>query len=210
MANKNELREKYSKLTGKDWDPNWTGKQLVDKIRDAKNSKSSKKDEKDDSSASNKEVIGQINALTDAVNKIGNAVMSVAERVEKLEGDKTEETPLNTNDDYDTETDETINSTPVPKKFREIVDNVLSPDFGIVVEDSEDGMDFSFTLVVPKKYSSLSKEEIAAKKQDLRSIKIPRAKGENGVREWCKLVRQNLNRYYTKEGVKSPFNNEIE
>ena len=102
--------------------------------------------------------------------------------------------------------DETYPQQYVPPKYRQIVTELLSEEFGITVTDFEDRTDFQVNIVVPEKYSSVSKEDREKGVEDIRSRMIPRALGENGVREWCSLIRQNLNKYYTQSGHASPFN----
>lgn len=106
--------------------------------------------------------------------------------------------------------DDTYPKDYIPPKFRKIVDENLSPEFGARVVDFEDRTDFQFDIVVPEKYSSVTKEDREKGVQDIRTRIIPRALGENGVREWCQLIRKNLNRYYTNEGKASPFINSAE
>jgi len=93
----------------------------------------------------------------------------------------------------------------VPQKYRQIVDEILSSEFGFDVEESPESMDFTIKIVVPEKYSALTAVEKQAKVKDIRSKVISRALGENGVREWCIKVRENLNKFYTSSGVISPF-----
>ena len=102
--------------------------------------------------------------------------------------------------------DETYPENYVPSKFRKIVDETLSKDFGVNVVDFEDRTDFQLNIVVPDKYSSISISDKEKGLKDIRSRLIPRALGENGVKEWCMLIRKNLNRFYQIEGVQSPFN----
>lgn len=101
--------------------------------------------------------------------------------------------------------DETYPKSYLPPAYRKIVDGVLSKDFGAEVTDFEDRTDFMFTIVVPDKYSSVSKEDRDRGVQDRRSRMISRALGENGIKEWCQLVRKNLSKYYATEGKASPF-----
>lgn len=106
--------------------------------------------------------------------------------------------------------DETYPKDYIPPKFRKIVNEFLSEDFGARVVDFEDRTDFQFDIIVPEKYSSVTKEDRAKGVQDIRTRIIPRALGENGVREWCQLIRKNLNKFYTNEGKASPFTNSAE
>lgn len=105
--------------------------------------------------------------------------------------------------------DETYPEEYVPPKFRKIVDEILSKDFGLKIDDFPDRTDMQINIIVPEKYSSLSKEDREKGAQDIRSRIVPRAMGENGVKEWCQLIRTNLSKYYTKEGVQSPFSNAL-
>lgn len=93
----------------------------------------------------------------------------------------------------------------MPPKYRKIVDEVLSPEFKARVQDFEDRTDFQFDVIVPSQYSSVSPTDKEKGVEDIRSRIMPRALGENGVREWCMLIRKNLNKFYQKEGVQSPF-----
>lgn len=102
--------------------------------------------------------------------------------------------------------DETYPSNYVPPRFRKIVDETLSNEFGINVVDFEDRTDFQVNITVPEKFSSISTPDKEKGVKDIRSRLIPRALGENGVKEWCMLIRKNLNRFYQREGVQSPFN----
>ena len=106
---------------------------------------------------------------------------------------------------YSKETDPTYPPSYIPAKWRQLVNDILTPEFGITVNDFEDRTDFQVNIIVPEEFSSLSKEEKTAGVKDIRSKVITRAMGENGVREWAQKVRVNLNRYFTKEGKASPF-----
>jgi hypothetical protein len=106
--------------------------------------------------------------------------------------------------------DETYPSDYIPPKFKKIVHEVLSPEFGLQIVDFEDRTDFQVNIIVPEKYSSITAEDKEKGVKDIRSRMIPRALGENGIRDWCKLIRQNLNKYYSREGVQSPFNHSVE
>ena len=106
--------------------------------------------------------------------------------------------------------DETHPESYVPPKFRQIVNDILSPEFGIRVLDFVDRTDFQLDIFVPDRFSSLSADEKKQGIKDVRTRIVPRALGENGVREWCELVKRNLAKYYGKEGIQSPFKNQQE
>ena len=103
--------------------------------------------------------------------------------------------------------DETMNKAYIPAKYRALVDEILSPEFGISLHDFDDRTDFWFEVIVPEKFSSISAEDRQKGVRDLRGKMISRALGENGIRDWCNLIRKNLSRYYSAEGVRSPFTN---
>lgn len=96
----------------------------------------------------------------------------------------------------------------VPQKYRQIVDEILSSEFGVDCIENAQNMDFELQIIVPEKYNSLTVVEKQAGMKDIRSRVISRALGENGVRDWCIKVRENLNKFYTRSGVKSPFVNQ--
>lgn len=103
--------------------------------------------------------------------------------------------------------DETYPNKYIPPKYRQIVTEILSEEFGLDITDFDDRTDFQVHIIVPEKYSSVIPEDRKKGVQDIRSRMVPRSLGENGVREWCTLIRQNLNKYYTREGKASPFIN---
>ena len=63
-------------------------------------------------------------------------------------------------------------------------------------------------IKIPVELSSMPAEDRAkGRTLDIRSKAISLSQGENGVIEWCKKVRNNLNKFYTKNALKSPFSN---
>ena len=100
--------------------------------------------------------------------------------------------------------------TNVPSDFRNIVNELLSPEFGITVEDFTDSTDFAFTIIVPAHLKTISDEDRKNGVVDKRTKRIPRALGANGVREYVTLVRQNLNKHFQKNGLSSPFDSKYE
>lgn len=102
--------------------------------------------------------------------------------------------------------DETYPTSYTPPRFRKLCDEILSSEFGLSVTDFPDRTDFQLSITVPEKFSSVPPTERQKGVQDVRSRMIPRALGENGVKEWCGLIRKNLNRHYQKEGIVTPFN----
>ena len=164
------------------------------------------KEKKENNNSENKSSDEKLDALISTVNVIAGAVGKLVElqtRETKIpdshpeNGVKTAFTPQ-----ID---DETYPKQYIPKDFRKAVDDILSTEFGIIIEDFPDRSDFLFSVIVPDQYSSISPADRDKGIKDIRSRMIPRALGVNGVKEWCSLIRTNLNRFYTKEGVQSPF-----
>ncbi len=148
------------------------------------------------------QVITGINTLAGAVSKLVEM-----QTVKKQDVGETKESSEKKEPAYDSKKDETISESYTPPRYRQIVDEMLSEDFGIKVTDFEDRTEFQLDIIVPEKYSSIPKQERVKNDPDIRTKIIPRALGENGVREWCKLIRMNLNKYFTQQGVASPFSN---
>ena len=149
-------------------------------------------------------MISGLNTVASAISKLVE-LQTLPKEEKKEEVKKSPELTFNPKLD-----DETYPSAYIPPKFRKIVDDILSPDFGIQVVDFTDRTDFQLNVIVPDKYSSVAKEDKDRGMKDVRSRMIPRALGENGVKDWCTLIRRNLNKFYTKEGVQSPFSNQIQ
>lgn len=145
----------------------------------------------------------KMDAMISGLNTVAGALGKL---VELQTSDKKEESNKHPDTSFVPKIDdETYPDTYIPAKFRKIVDDILSPEFGIKIDNFDDRTDFQVNIIVPSKYSSLAKEEKEAGVQDIRSRMIPRALGENGVRDWCTMIRKNLAKYYQKEGVGSPF-----
>lgn len=95
----------------------------------------------------------------------------------------------------------------VPSEFRRIVDEVLSPEFGLEVQDFVDRTEFQVTIIVPERFNTLTPDQKKLTKRDERVKIIPRALGANGVRDYANLVRQNLNKFFATNGIPAPFAN---
>lgn len=74
------------------------------------------------------------------------------------------------------------NATPVPADYRQVVDDILNPAFGIRIEPHTDAPLFTFTIVVPARYSTVKEGE------DIRPKVFSFADGAAGVREWSQRV----------------------
>lgn len=79
-------------------------------------------------------------------------------------------------------------SDPIPSTWRETVDTILNKDFGIHVKGSPELPQFTFTVIVPEKYSTFTPEQKAMHHVDLRPRVIENALGASGVKEWVEQV----------------------
>ena len=171
------------------------------------------KKNKNDESVGIAELSGKMDQVIGAMNTVGSALAKLVEiqttnpteistTDEKQTSNKDQKTSFNPTMD-----DPTYPKKYIPPKYRQIVTELLSEDFELDITDFDDRTDFQVHIIVPERYSSITPEDRKKGVQDIRSRMVPRSLGENGVREWCSLIRQNLNRYYTKEGKQSPFIN---
>jgi len=77
---------------------------------------------------------------------------------------------------------------PIPEEYRGIIDNVLNKKFGIKLDYDPERPQFILNIVVPKKYSLMSKDEWEMMGVDMRSRTVSYADGSNGVKEWAEKV----------------------
>jgi hypothetical protein len=78
----------------------------------------------------------------------------------------------------------------VPPAWKEMVDQILGPEFDCEYTLPPDGGQL-FTIIVPKEKSNATKEYIEMFKTDRRTKELGNT-GPRGVKEWCLKVRQNL------------------
>ena len=193
-------------------------KEAREKAKEERNRNKTPDERKDE--IGNQEVSGKLlepdlsdkmDSMISGLNTVASAISKLVELQTLNKEEKKEETKKSPELTFTPKLDdETYPSAYIPPKFRKIVDDTLSPDFGIQVLDFINRTDFQLNIIVPDKYSSVAKEDKDRGLKDVRSRMIPRALGENGVKDWCTLIRRNLNKFYTKEGVQSPFNNQIQ
>jgi len=122
-------------------------------------------------------------------------VKKLEQRVEELE-QKAKEVIVKVEevkDEAKPVTIEEYNKYPVPLDYRNIVDTVLNPEFGLSVEPATDRPMFTLRIVVPEKYSNLNAEEKRMLGADFRIKVIDYASGANGVREYAELVFKSFN-----------------
>ena len=113
--------------------------------------------------------------------------------------------------------DDTIQEKRLDPRYRKIVDETLGKQF-LAWEEYEGCPEshFRFVIQVPEEFSSRPASDHTRANcdhddnkcnipSDLRSNTMTYAKGQNGVREWCMKVRNNLNRFYSSNGITSPF-----
>ena len=81
----------------------------------------------------------------------------------------------------------------VPQDFRDIVDDMLTKEFGIQVVPMPDRPAFQFLLTVPEKYSTISKEHKEMYHADVRSRVIDNGEGPAGVRAYVEKVWSSFN-----------------
>lgn len=79
----------------------------------------------------------------------------------------------------------------LPPIYRQVVDEILGPQFAIEVAWRTDGH-FELTIDVPKQYSNATGSHWAMYKADKRICVIPNALAENGVRDYAQKVAKNL------------------
>ena len=79
----------------------------------------------------------------------------------------------------------------LPPIYRQVVDEVLGPQFAVDVLWRTDGH-FELTVDVPKEYSNATGSHWTMYKVDKRICVIPNALAENGVRDYVQKVAKNL------------------
>lgn len=77
-------------------------------------------------------------------------------------------------------------------EWRKIVDEILGPDFGIMVNFDKDGSTMKFTIIVPKDKSNAKQDYMEFYKHDYRTIALNPAATGIGVRQWCERIKRNL------------------
>lgn len=87
---------------------------------------------------------------------------------------------------------EKSDKSPVPPKWRQVVDEILGPDFGINVVYPDTGNGFLFKLIVPLDKSNADKAYLELYKVDIRTKSLSYSDGIDGVRKYCELVKSNL------------------
>lgn len=145
----------------------------------------------------NHQIVAGLNTLATAVSALADRNQSIASAPADVTIKKEVPSPHML--------DETRPTEYIPPSWRKIVDETLSPEFGIRIKEFDNTTDFMVDIIVPEKYSSLTPKEKELGVRDIRSRMISRSAGENGIRDWCKLIRSNLSKFYGAAGVGNPF-----
>lgn len=82
-------------------------------------------------------------------------------------------------------------SATVPFEWRQVIDDVLSPAFGVAVRYL-DGANFELTIDVPQAYSNSTKTEWDTNHHDHRVKIMPNYLGAQGIKDYCELIAKNL------------------
>lgn len=130
--------------------------------------------------ATNKELEQLVKQLEKNVIDIAQALKDLSEDVKKAK--PTEPVKI----ENKVEPIEGNNKFPIPTEYRQLVNNILNKAFGIELDYTAAG--FAFTVLVPLKYTPLTKNELDQVKMDRRTKIIPNYEGTDGVRRWVELI----------------------
>jgi hypothetical protein len=125
--------------------------------------------------------------LKEVLTSLQEQIKGLTAEVQALKSNKEPEKPVEIEKPV-----EKINEFPVPQEYREIIDQTLNRHFGVDVKMSPGDMSFMLTIIVPEKYSNMTKEEWKMRGADLRSRVITYAEGVNGVKMWADRVFDNF------------------
>ena len=132
--------------------------------------------------------------LEDAINNISISLKEINNRLNTSE-QKSEDIPVSKTISSISEissSSPSIDRYPVPMEYREIIDTILNHSFGVSIQPMTDQPAFTLNIIVPDKYSNMSKRQKEMYKTDIRSKVINYAEGSNGVRAYSELVANNL------------------
>lgn len=80
----------------------------------------------------------------------------------------------------------------IPKSYRAVVDEILGPEFGIIIHDGSDGTTSTVGVSVPIEKSNARPEHWTEHKCDLRTIPLMPGSGTAPLKEFCERVKKNL------------------
>lgn len=133
--------------------------------------------------ATNKELEAKLNKLTDIVEKLADALPN---KEEKPVENAPEASKLPQDEEKWEQQELGGPSEPIPGEFRGVVDLVLNKNFGLHLKSQ--GGSMLLTILVPKRYSTMSPDQWAMLHFDKRPKVIPNAEGVDGVRSWAEKV----------------------
>lgn len=141
---------------------------------------------KEESEVTLKDVLGAVNNLTEAVQKLvqPTPVFTSGAGAGTYEITNTPNAPM--------EPVQVRNGFPIPYEYQELVNTLLNKEFQIEINYLPDSNSFEFALLVPRKYSNAGESHWNTYKEDRRSKVLSNAYGANGVRDWCLQVYNNF------------------
>lgn len=83
-------------------------------------------------------------------------------------------------------------TSPVPPKYRMLVDDILGPEFGVNLVYPDTGSGFLFKVIVPREKSNASQAHLEFYKSDIRTKAIGYQEGIEGVQKFLEKVARNL------------------
>ncbi len=101
-----------------------------------------------------------------------------------------ETTPVETTPVVDSEGSTDTDETPVPVKWKNLVKEILGPEFECELVQPDNG-GTQFKIIVPRDLSNAPQMYWEMHNRDVRTREIGNT-GLVGVKEWCLKVRQNL------------------
>lgn len=129
------------------------------------------------------DLANKFEALLDMVTGLADKVMpprqTENERVEELfEGATSLDEPL-----------------PTPRKWRDIVNNILGSDFDVKVEDSSEG-NFIIFIYLPENLDRRIGEEKLQNTKDYSTGLVRRASATADVEYWCEKIKKTIQKMY--------------
>lgn len=131
----------------------------------------------------NKELEARLDKLTGLVE---NLVNNLPPKEEKPAEDAPETPKTPQDDELWIQQELGGPSEPIPGEFRGVVDFSLNKNFGIHIKSQ--GGSMVFTILVPKRYSTMSQEQWNMMHFDKRPKVIPHSEGVDGVKSWADKV----------------------
>lgn len=134
----------------------------------------------------------RISRLEDKVDKLVDIIEAVVEQKPEKKEEKKPEPKIK-------DADGSAQDQHIPRDYINLVKEMLGEDFGLKIDYFTDRPEFMLSIIVPKKFSSLDGNNYDERGGDVRSRVIKNAEGINGVREWVKMVHDNVTRYMNEQ-----------